>query len=95
MNHTVKPLFHEVEHRYHLRLRNETAHRPVYTHMVVFSVLKDGYVHVEPYAWDYDCCVWVTDHAFPHPYTGTYPKDQARQVWNYLVNDHGYIHVTA
>jgi hypothetical protein len=50
---------------------------------------------MEPYAWDYDRCIWVTNHAFPHPYTGTYDKDQARQIWDSLVNDHGYFHVTA
>jgi hypothetical protein len=93
---TTKPSFHEVLHRHHLRLRSKTAHGPVvFTHLVVFSVLKDGYVHMEPYAWDYDRCIWVTNHAFPHPYTGTYDKDQARQIWDSLVNDHGYFHVTA
>jgi hypothetical protein len=93
---TTKPSFHEVEKVYHLRVPSgRNAHGVLYTHLVVFSVLKDGYVHVEPYAWDYDRCIWVTNHETPHPYTGTYHSDQARHIWNSLVKDHGYIHVTA
>lgn len=86
---TDKPLANEVDRVHCLRLHSRKADGPLYTHMVVFSVLKDGYVHVDPYAWRDG--IWVNNHVIPHPYPGIYDKDQARLVWNKL-RKAGYVH---